>query len=712
MSPSSRWPGSGRGWALALAAACLGAAGGVAGCFGAGAPIERVVEEGPDDDDGATTTTSGPEPDAGSGTGAVDPHGPDGIDPPHGTFAGGLRAVVRGTGFRAGTRVWVGDAEASDVVVLGPTRVQITTPPGPPGLADVTTELPDDPSTRRTLDDAYTFDAFHLEPSIGPPSGGVVTRIVGQGTGWDGTTEARIGGTPCTSLEVIGPEELLCEVPPGTLGSKPVRVGPAGDDGAGAITVLDAFTYDDAPEGAVGGLGGAPLDGRLEVRVLGAYTGEPLPGTAIVVGEDLDTAIIAQADGDGRAVIEDASLDGPVTVTAALLCHQPTTFVDVGVDRVTFYLDPILDLSCIDSIELPPPGGSGAGATRGTVTGSLSWGTIGEFERAPFGVPQPGPGERQVAYVLVAGSSPTTPFVLPPSSAAITPEADGSIGFDFEMTSPPGNRVLYALAGLEDRNVAPPRFVPWSMGVLRGVVVLGAAPTTDVVIEMRHPLEHALGIELAPPIPTPRGPDRVQVSTAIRVGTEGYLAMPQGRVTRPLPLLEGAVEVVGLPLLDGQLLGAAYEVHARAATGSDLLLPASAVAGASTPVADAVQLGDFAGVPLLTTPAPGTTWDGGHLAFELGAGASVVDVVVLDVAGPGQLVRWKIAAPGDRRVVRVPDLRALGAGELGLGLPDGPIDVVVTVGRIDGLDWGAVQYRHLRWQNMDAYALDTFDARL
>ena len=95
----------------------------------------------------------------------------------------------------------------------------------------------------------------------------------------------------------------------------------------------------------------------------------------------------------------------------------------------------------------------------------------------------------------------------------------------------------------------------------------------------------------------------------------------------------------------------------------------------------------------------------------------MVVVVVLDVATAGELVRWRIAAPGDRRAVRVPDLRELGSGELGsgelgLGLPPGPIDVLVTVGRVDGLDWGKVQYRHLRPQNMDAHALDTFDAHL
>jgi hypothetical protein len=330
---------------------------------------------------------------------------------------------------------------------------------------------------------------------------------------------------------------------------------------------------------------------------------------------------------------------------------------------------------------------------------------IGEFERGPFAVPAPGPDERPAAYVFIAGGSPQSAFTLPSAAVAITPETPGTFGYSFEIKSSPGNRVLYALAGLENRSVAPARFVPWSMGVLKGVLVVGGGiPTEDVAIHMRHPLEHALAVDLAPPAPGPRGPDRVLVTTSIRVGPEGWLTMPQGRVVRPLPLA-GPLEVVGLPLLDGQLVGAAYEVTARAATGPGLLLPASAVAGVTTSVASVARPGDFVGVPTLLEPEFGVRWGGRRIAFEVGDGSSTIDVAVIELASPGEVVRWRIAAPGDRREVRVPDLR-----ELGLGPPLGNLDVLVTVGRIDGLDWDRVQYRHLRTGNMDAYALDTFDA--
>ncbi len=677
--------------ALCLALAC--------GCFGVGAPLERVVDEGPAGDDGSTTSTTAASGATTGGETVEDPHAASGIDPPHGAFTGGLRAVVRGSGFRSGMRVWVGEAEAGDVVVLGPTRVQIVTPPGAPGAADVTTEVSGDASTRRTLEDGYIYDAFYLEPAHGPTSGGVITRIVGEGTAWSDATEVRIDGKPCTSLDVEGPHELRCEVPAGTLGSKPVRIG-AGDD---ATTVLDAFTYDDDPDGSVGGLDGDPLDGTLEVRVLGSFTGEPIPGAFVVLGPDLD-GVVELTGEDGRVVAEDPSLTSPVTVTVAMLCHQPITFVDVAVNRVTVYLDPILDVACITDLELPPPGGGGGGTTRGTVRGEIHWDPVGEFDRGPFDVPLPGPDERIAAYVFTT-AAPGSNFSLPPAMEAITPESDGSIGYEFEIVATPGNRVLYALAGLEDRSSSPPRFVPWSMGVLRGVVVHPGATTEDVAIHMRFPLEHALSIELEPPAPTPRGPDRLLVTTSIRVGTEGSLSLPQGKAPRALPL-QGPVDFVGLPLLDGPLEGATYAVSARAGTGADLILPVSVVADVATSVAGPVSPGPFVGVPTLTTPAPGEVWDGNSLAFDIGEASATVDVVVLDVATANDVVHWRIVAPGDRRQVVVPGLR-----DLPVGLPPfGSLSIALAVGRIDGLSWDQLQYRHLRTQNMDAYAVDEFDA--
>jgi hypothetical protein len=675
----------------------IGLASAVAACFGPGLGPGVVEDEREDVGAGAGPPDAGaPDEDAGP----TDPHGPTGIDPPHGSFAGGQRAVVRGSRFGADAKVWFGEIAASDVIALSSTRLQVTTPPGEPGEVDVTTEVGGDPSTRRTLERAYTYDRFHLEPDDGPTSGGTLARIVGRGTSWHSGVSADIGGVPCVSLEVVGPEELVCETPASTLGAKAVRVG-AGDD---RETVLDAFTYDDAPEGVLGGLSGDPLDGSIEVRVFSNATGEPIPGATVVLGESIGDAILETTGDDGRAIVEDGSLVEAVTVTVALRCHHPVTFVDVPVGRVHAYLDPVLDISCISEIQIPPPSGS-ADASIGTVKGQLHWGYTGEFERGPWGVPAPGPGERRAAYVFAAGGSPTATFSLPPEDAATTEASEGDIGYGFELEVPPGNRVLYAFAGLEDRSAPVAKFVPWSIGVLRGVVVAPDVATEDVAIDMRTPLEHALELQLEPPAPTPEGPDRLVAHATIRLGTEGYVIFPQGRTPRLLPF-EGPLDVVGVPLLTGQLAGSTYVVSARAATGPALLLPVSVVARAESPVAGPIEVGPFVGVPRLVAPTAGGAWDGTSIELEIGGGGSPIDVLVVDVAKPSEIVKWRVVAPGSRTSMRVPDLR-----QIGLGLPQGDLRFSMTAGRLfAGFDYGELAYRDMRQTNMNAYAADFVDA--
>ncbi len=663
-----------------------------AACIPTGDPIEKITDQEPNDRD--------PVPDAGtvvssSGAGPEDPHGLAGIDPPHGSFAGGLRAVVRGSNFGEGTRVWIGDEPAVDVLVLSPSRVQITTPHGIPGPADVATQVGDDASTRRTLEDAFTFDPFYLEPNEGPTAGGTEVRIVGEATGWNDATDVRVAGKACARLELKGPEELLCTVAPGTKGAKPVRVG-TGDD---AVTVLDAFTYEDLPDDLRGGLDGEALAGRIEVLALDNYTGAPLVGGMIVFGDHTEDARVEYADGDGRVVVEDDALGDAVTVTVTAHCHQPITFVDVGVDRVTAYLDPILIPSC-GSPELPPPTGSGASSSA-TVAGEIFWGTIGEFERAPFAVPAPGPTERKVAYVLSAQPSQGQSFALPPASVAVTEDVEGgSYGYPFQVGVQPGNRVLYALAGLEDRSTSPPRFVAWSMGVIRGVIVGPGDTTNDVAIEMRHPLEHGLVVDVDAPPPADPGPDRLLVNSSIQLGTEGFIFLPQGRVARPLPF-DGGIDFVGLPLLDGALAGSAYVASVRAATGPSNGIPMSGINRVATSVASTVDAGPFVGIPILAEPASGALWDGRNLTWSFGEGGSTVDLSVVDIVAQGGLVHWKIVSPGGAREIEVPDLSELGA-------PIGPVyaamQFIVTGGRIDGFDYRELRYRDLRTQNMDAFA--------
>ena len=101
---------------------------------------------------------------------------------------------------------------------------------------------------------------------------------------------------------------------------------------------------------------GAPLAGQLKVLVYDNFSGDALPGSYAIVGSNLDSALVAQADGTGVALFSDPTLSKPVTVTVASKCHSPISFVDVPVDTVTAYLDPVISPEC-GSDGLPPPAG-------------------------------------------------------------------------------------------------------------------------------------------------------------------------------------------------------------------------------------------------------------------------------------------------------------------------------------------------------------------
>ncbi|WP_437759422.1 IPT/TIG domain-containing protein [Sorangium sp. So ce1389] len=643
-----------------------------------------------------------------AGLPSADPHALLGADPTHGPFNGGQRVLLHGNGFSSKVRVWFGDVEVdpSAIVPVDPSRVQVVAPPGAAGPVELTVQNGDDESTRRALPGGYVYDALYASPSSGPISGGTTVELIGQGTQWDATTVARIDQKPCTSLAVEGPTRLLCTVPQGTPGAKTISVT-TGDE---TILVLDGYTYEDSANGYKGGLSGAPLAGRLRVLVYNNFTGDPIPGASVVVGSSMASALTGEVDASGVAVFDDASLDAPRTVTVAATCHSPISFVDVPVDTVTVYLDPVLTPACGASGDPPPPVGGKVG-TAGVLYGELVWDQSLDPGAGVWGnVPTPKrETERRVAYVFTTGGDPLATFQLPPAIQAITPETPGELGHGFTMYLAPGNRSIYALAGIEDRSPSPPRFTAYAMGVVRGVPLLPGKVTEDVFVRMNQPLDHALAMDVAAPAKGPKGPDRIQANVSLMIGNDGFATLPVGAQS-PLIPFDGRLMFVGVPPLNRDLLGASYHSSARAVTGQAGLAPLSVVGRVlSTTTSEPVRIGDFVGVPTLETPAPSTAWDGAHLATSFSAGAPV-DLSVYDIASGNGLIRWTVAVPAGSHAVEVPDIRQLGV-EHG-ALPPGPLTIGVYGARIDGFDYGKLVYRQLKPQGMTAYALDSFGAHL
>jgi hypothetical protein len=637
-------------------------------------------------------------PDAQTG----DPHAVVGAEPSHGPFNGGQRVLVRGRGFSSKVRVWFGDVEvpAASVISIDPSRVQVTAPEGSAGPADITAQNGADESTRRTLVAGYAYDALYASPNSGPVQGGAVVQIIGQNTDWGPDTDARIDQKPCTSLTVLGPTLLACQVPAGTAGAKTIYVKSGND----TITVLDGFTYQDSTNGYEGGLSGSLLSGQIKVLVYDNYTGNAVPQAHVVIGAPIEQAIVGQTDASGVVVIDDALLVSPQTVTVAARCHSPQTFVGVPVDTVTAYLDPLLTPECAGSGTPPPVGGHYGPA--GAISGELVWGTANEFGKGKWiNVPHAvGPNERKAAYVFFTGSDPSAAFYKPSTSYAVTEDTPGSQGYGFSLSSGVGNKALYALAGVEDTETG--KFTAYAMGTVRGVPVLPDLVTEQVYIRMDTTLDQALVLDVSAPAPGFKGPDRLKATVSVLLGNDGYMILPGGS-KEPLLPLQGALSFVGVPPLADSLFGSTYVTSARAVTGPSAGAPMSVVANVrSTSTAQHVTIADFVPVPVLTSPATGSAWDGKHLAAAVGGGGTPVDITVYDVVAGNGVAHWLVAVPAGSNAVELPDLSGF---ELA-SLPPGPLTIGVTTGRVKDFDYEVLQYQSLRYSGMTSYALDYFSA--
>ncbi len=632
------------------------------------------------------------------------PHAVLGIDPPHGPHVGGTLVMIRGNGFESNARVWFGDVEApkSSVTPVDPQRVQVVTPPGAAGAVDIRVQNGTAESTSAVLVGGYTYDKFYAVPSTGPTSGGTVITLKGESTNWDAETEVEIDREPCEGVDILSPTELTCTTPPGEAGAKVLSV--ITSDGE-RQDVLDGFLYGNSDNGFRGGLSGELLSstGQLTVLAFDNFEGRALAGVTVLVGEDAATGQVKQTDANGVVTFA-GELGDKQTITLAAKCLQPITFFDVPVDHLTAYLDPVLSPACGDDGELPPGGGTpGLGSS---VTGEVVWEPDGELKRRGWtNVPAPVDQEKEVAYVFRLNDRADEELRLPSPGNAITPDAQGGIGYGFYQTTSPGNFTLYALAGLEDRSKSPPVFTAYAMGLLRGVAVKPGKTSEDVYIQVDVPLDHALTLNLDPPTPGARGPDRVRASVAIQIEDQGFALLPNGLAEKSLPGAN-SFSFVGVPPLVGTLAGTQYILGARAVTGAGAAPPLSVIGSFSaTSTAQPLDLGGFVPLPVLLSPVKNTKWDLSSLTLSQSSAGTRVDLTVVSIQAGAGLYNWTLVAPGPREELKLPDLAAL---DPEAALPVGSMAIETTLAHIDGFKYGNLRYRQLAPRGWNAYATDVF----
>jgi hypothetical protein len=631
-----------------------------------------------------------------------DPFGIDGLSPSHGPYTGGTTAKLAGRGFSTKLSVFVGGVElpSSSVLASDPTRAVIVTPPGRPGFVDV--KIRDEATAKeRVLKNGFFYDSFVVAPDSGATSGGTTVRITNGSTErWNAGATVVIDGKACTvtgGVSIPEREEIECTTPAGTPGAKDVVVKTT--DGR-SFQAREAFTYNDSTDGYRGGLSGGAFVGRVRVLAFNALTGTPIPGAHAIVG----TSVATKQQTSTSGVTEFNGLPGTkVTVTIAAPCHQPMTFVDVSVDTVTAYLNPILDLACLEG----DPGSTGGPGGRfgGIIEGQLVFPGAGEFERASWTtVPLPTkPTERRAAYVFEAATTPNLVFELPSPAEAITPDSPGAVGYTYSVLVYPGNATIYVVAGLEDRSETPARFVPYAMGVARGVSVPAQTKVTNVDVKMDILFDHQVTMVPEAPAAGALGPDRLMGSVAVTLGATGYGILPRGVRLVPLPA-PGQIAFVGVPSLDRALSGEQYVLGGTAATGADLQMPASVVGRVRTTNANTpVSLGGFLPIPVLSQPGSGT-WNGTTISFT--ATTSAANLELIRIASGEGLSAWTIVAPGNVTSFDVPDLRTIPSPGKPLALYAGTIQTTVYVARINDLDYGRLRLGQLSANAWNAHAFD------
>ena len=207
------------------------------------------------------------------------------VTPARGFATGGTALTLAGTGFQTGATVTVGGAPALNVVRVSLTQITAVTPPGTPGVADVTVTNTDAQAATRT--GAFTYVAAPtlsaISPANGPVQGG--TLITLTGTDFQAGATVRLGGVPAFAVTVTSPTTATAVTNGRAAGTVDVVLT---NPDTQSITLPAAFTFDPAPTlTAI-----APTSGSTAGGTVITLTGSGfLTGAAVLFGSSAATNV-------------------------------------------------------------------------------------------------------------------------------------------------------------------------------------------------------------------------------------------------------------------------------------------------------------------------------------------------------------------------------------------------------------------------------------
>jgi hypothetical protein len=300
------------------------------------------------------------------------------VSPVSGSPSGGTAVTITGTTFiDKGSLVFFGGRPATNVVVVSPTTITCTTPPGTAGArVDVVVRTPGgaseaSPAAKFAYVDRPTVTG--LDKHRGPAAGGGTVVVTGTnfvaGNGPDGTsnTTVRFGDVPATDVRVgSDPTSLTCTAPAaGDHLVVDVVVTTAG--GSSTTGAASRYTYVAAPVVTAVSPSSGPVAGGQTVAV----TGTNLTGATEVRFGAARTTPAAGGTATSLTCTTPAGGAGPVDVSVST--DGGTSAASAGA-KYTYLARPTVT-------RISPTGGPAAGSTPVTVTGT----NLGSATSVTFG---------------------------------------------------------------------------------------------------------------------------------------------------------------------------------------------------------------------------------------------------------------------------------------------------------------------------------------